>query len=184
MYFFFFKQKTAYEIYQCDWSSDVCSSDLYTGEYLDGFGNKITVYAVSNPTRNGVQPVALYERAPGYGIIQFDRKTRNITMANWPRWVDVSKPGAKPYPGWPITINQLDNGFPKNGLVLDQVISETAEPVVEVANQRTGDIVYAVRIKGKTFTPRVRRPGTYTVKVIDTASGKQQVYNNIKARRE
>ena len=26
--FFFFKQKTAYEIYQCDWSSDVCSSDL------------------------------------------------------------------------------------------------------------------------------------------------------------
>src|ERR1044072_8663140 len=25
---FFFKKKTAYEIYQCDWSSDVCSSDL------------------------------------------------------------------------------------------------------------------------------------------------------------
>ena len=24
----FFKQKTAYEIYRCDWSSDVCSSDL------------------------------------------------------------------------------------------------------------------------------------------------------------
>ena len=31
-FFFFFKQKTAYEIYQCDWSSDVCSSDL--GIYL------------------------------------------------------------------------------------------------------------------------------------------------------
>ena len=30
MLFFFFKQKTAYEIYQCDWSSDVCSSDLGT----------------------------------------------------------------------------------------------------------------------------------------------------------
>ena len=27
--FFFFKQKTAYEIVDCDWSSDVCSSDLY-----------------------------------------------------------------------------------------------------------------------------------------------------------
>ena len=26
---FFFKQKTAYEIKECDWSSDVCSSDLY-----------------------------------------------------------------------------------------------------------------------------------------------------------
>src|ERR1044072_9375743 len=31
--FFFFKQKTAYEIYQCDWSSDVCSSDL-GGQHL------------------------------------------------------------------------------------------------------------------------------------------------------
>src|SRR5881392_3997678 len=28
MFFFFFKQKTAYEITHSDWSSDVCSSDL------------------------------------------------------------------------------------------------------------------------------------------------------------
>ena len=26
--FFFFKQKTEYDIVDCDWSSDVCSSDL------------------------------------------------------------------------------------------------------------------------------------------------------------
>src|SRR3546814_7277876 len=29
--FFFFKQKTAYEMRISDWSSDVCSSDLSTG---------------------------------------------------------------------------------------------------------------------------------------------------------
>ena len=34
--FFFFKQKTAYEIYQCDWSSDVCSSDLVSS-YIPEF---------------------------------------------------------------------------------------------------------------------------------------------------
>ena len=28
-FFFFFKQKAAYGVYQCDWSSDVCSSDLF-----------------------------------------------------------------------------------------------------------------------------------------------------------
>src|SRR6056300_487632 len=28
LFFFFFKHKTAYEISECDWSSDVCSSDL------------------------------------------------------------------------------------------------------------------------------------------------------------
>ena len=35
VFVFFFKQKTAYEIYQCDWSSDVCSSDL-GGSKIDG----------------------------------------------------------------------------------------------------------------------------------------------------
>src|SRR3546814_5232859 len=30
--FFFFKQKTAYEMRISDWSSDVCSSDLAVGE--------------------------------------------------------------------------------------------------------------------------------------------------------
>src|SRR3546814_2387261 len=30
VYFFFFKQKTAYEMRISDWSSDVCSSDLLT----------------------------------------------------------------------------------------------------------------------------------------------------------
>src|SRR3546814_7450104 len=29
LYMFFFKQKTAYEMRISDWSSDVCSSDLY-----------------------------------------------------------------------------------------------------------------------------------------------------------
>src|SRR3546814_10958265 len=29
-FFFFFKQKTAYEMRISDWSSDVCSSDLFT----------------------------------------------------------------------------------------------------------------------------------------------------------
>ena len=32
--FFFFKQKTAYEMCPCDWSSDVCSSDLQQAGYL------------------------------------------------------------------------------------------------------------------------------------------------------
>src|SRR3546814_5947172 len=34
--FFFFKQKTAYEMRISDWSSDVCSSDLLTGPSLAG----------------------------------------------------------------------------------------------------------------------------------------------------
>src|SRR3546814_842519 len=40
MYVFFFKQKTAYEMRISDWSSDVCSSDLFGGNGRD-FGNDL-----------------------------------------------------------------------------------------------------------------------------------------------
>src|SRR3546814_2357740 len=36
--FFFFKQKTAYEMRISDWSSDVCSSDLQILHYAEPFG--------------------------------------------------------------------------------------------------------------------------------------------------
>ena len=40
LFVFFFKQKTAYEIYQCDWSSDVCSSDLNNDKADGSNGNQ------------------------------------------------------------------------------------------------------------------------------------------------
>src|SRR3546814_1333079 len=46
-YFFFFKQKTAYEMRISDWSSDVCSSDL-------SFGGKIGVAPVKAAMAHGV----------------------------------------------------------------------------------------------------------------------------------
>src|SRR5213076_2202432 len=39
MYFFFFKQKTAYEMVGSDWSSDVCSSDLFIKRLLEQRGH-------------------------------------------------------------------------------------------------------------------------------------------------
>src|SRR3546814_6206842 len=49
MCFFFFKQKTAYEMRISDWSSDVCSSDLDSSGQLsvtlDSSGGKIVVRA-------------------------------------------------------------------------------------------------------------------------------------------
>lgn len=139
-------------------------SPRYSGEFLDGFGNKVTVHAVSNPERNGIEPAAINERAPGYGIIRFNRDTRKISFANWPRWVDASEAGAKPYPGWPIEIDQLDNGMPK-AFLLPEVTSNEPDPVVQIIDESNNEIVYTVRINGTKFTPGVRKRGAYTVKI-------------------
>src|SRR3546814_9132836 len=43
--FFFFKQKTAYEMRISDWSSDVCSSDLRLIDFLDAHHEAIIAIA-------------------------------------------------------------------------------------------------------------------------------------------
>src|SRR3546814_8868965 len=56
MIVFFFKQKTAYEMRISDWSSDVCSSDLYNSSQpmilgnltIDGKIRKVLMHAPKN----------------------------------------------------------------------------------------------------------------------------------------
>ena len=38
-------------------------------------------------------------------------------------------------------------------------------------DESNGELVYALRIQGREFTPTVRKPGSYTVRVIDAQSG-------------
>ena len=129
------------------------------------------MHAVSNPVANGIEPTALNHRAPGYGIIKFRRSDREIEFANWPRWVDASMAGSEPYPGWPIRIHQTDSGLP-SGYSLPPVESGgVADPVVQVIDESNGEVVYTLRIQGSEFTPTVREPGSYAVRLVDSATG-------------
>lgn len=153
------------------------------GEFLDGFGNRMTVHAVSNPIANNIKPTAINHRAPGYGIINFDRATRRITIANWPRWVDATQPGARPYEGWPITIDQTQNGLPAKGFSLGRLAaSGVSNPVVQVIQEATREIVYTFRIQGASFEPKVREKGAYTVRFFDPDGGTEKVYRGVNAR--
>src|SRR3546814_2681242 len=49
-YFFFFKQKTAYEVRISDWSSDVCSSDLSKGALVWMHLKSATTSPLAGPT--------------------------------------------------------------------------------------------------------------------------------------
>ena len=138
----------------------------YTGDFRDGFGNRITVYAVSNPVESGVEPKLLHDRAPGYGIVHFRRPTREIEIECWPRWIDPSQPDAKQYFGWPRTIRQMDN-YAREPIAHLPPLEFPAkdEPVVQVVHEPSQEIVYTIRISGPSFTPPVFQPGTYTVRM-------------------
>jgi alkaline phosphatase D len=140
----------------------------YTGDFLDGFGNHMTVHAVSNPAATGREPKKLHQRAPGYGVVRFDKVDRTITFECWPRWADQAVPGAAQYPGWPITISQLDNFGSDANLFLPVVdVAGMSDPVVEVIDEEVAKTIYALRIRGDSFRPKVFREGSYTVRVGD-----------------
>jgi hypothetical protein len=153
----------------------------YTGEFLDGFGNKMTVYAVSNPVRSGVQPEALYDRAPGYGIARFFKDSRDIVVEIWPRWVDPSRPDAEQYYGWPVRLNQLDNdGRTAIAHLPTIVVTGMTEPVVQVVAEESGEILYTLRIMGNRFRPKVfDSTGTYTIAVGEPGTDRHQTFTGV-----
>jgi alkaline phosphatase D len=156
-----------------------------TGDYLDAFGNRMTVLAVANPARYpGPGLDGLRFRVTGYTILTCNRATRKTTIAEWPRWVDPSVPGAKPYDGWPITIDQLDNGLWGAEWELDRI--ETTgfhDAVVRVQDEASGEVVYTLRIQGNSFTPLVRNRGTYRVLAYDPDGFHRKEWRGLQARK-
>ncbi len=155
----------------------------YTGQYLDGFGNRMTVHAVANPVHSGQQPAALYDRTPGYGIVRFRRDSRQIVIEAWPRWVDPKVASARQYIGWPKTLEQADNYGRKAAAWLPELqISGMQDPVVQVIDQATGVIEYTLRVSGRRYRPKVFRDrGLYTIWVGEPGTEQWRAYTDLRA---
>jgi hypothetical protein len=151
----------------------------YTGDFRDGFGNRMTVYAVSNPVLSGREPANLYNRTPGYGIVRLDRGERTITFECWPRWIDPRREREQ-YLGWPHTIRQLDNRGGGNDAWLPRVqVEGMDEPVVQVVDEPSGDIEYAIRLASPTFRPFVAGDGPYTIRVGEPGTPRWREYRGL-----
>ncbi|MEM6471484.1 MAG: hypothetical protein AAF802_18120 [Planctomycetota bacterium] len=135
----------------------------YTGDHLDGFANKVTNFAAANPEKKPAGKL-LNTRAAGYGIVRLNTKTREITMECWPRNVDITAPSAKQYPGWPRTIHQTDNYDPPSWGKLGKLTFDVDDPVIQLIDSATDEIVYTLRINGKSFTPHAPKKGSFIVK--------------------
>lgn len=146
----------------------------YTGEFLDGFHNKITVHAVANPdfppAREGGK---LTTRAAGFGVIRFHKPDRTITFECWGRNVDITGPTNLQYDGWPVTISQLDNYSMENGLELPVLKVSHPDQVITITESKTGEIVSSVRIKGTKHHPKVPRQGLYDILIGEEMIQKQ-----------
>ncbi len=156
----------------------------YTGDYEDGFGNKMTVHAVSNPTFTGKTPSRLYDRATGYGIVRLHKNDRTVTLECWPRLAQPELGDHQQYEGWPITISQQDNyGRKAKGYLPELKIEGLKNPVVQIVNETTNALVYAIRLNTNSFSPKIFDPeATYTIKVGEPDTESWQIKEGITSK--
>ncbi|MCP5520260.1 MAG: hypothetical protein H7A46_01775 [Verrucomicrobiales bacterium] len=144
----------------------------WTGDYLDGLYNRITMIAYANPAFDKIGEMKQNQRNPeallgdGYGLVKFNKRTRQTTFECWPRYADLADGDAAQYPGWPITFRMEENdGREVFGYLPEVRIEGQSDAVVQVVSEADGEILYTGRIVGDAFRPKVFAPGKYTVKV-------------------
>jgi alkaline phosphatase D len=154
----------------------------YTGEYADYFNNKVTVWAIANPEPVQIEPVYLHSRAPGYGIIRFDKPSREITMECWPRYVDPDDASSgSQYPGWPKTVSMEGNYSRKAyGFLPELNVHGIDKPVVQLVCEENREIIYTLRLNNLPVRLKVFEPGSYSLIIGEPETGKMKSLENIR----
>ena len=143
----------------------------YTGDFEDGFGNKVTVFAAANPGPSGREPAALHDKKPGWGTVVFVKDGPDgepaVTFNNYPRGVDPTAADAGQFPGWPRTANRSEmDGRTPAAYLPELTFAEAGAAVVTVTRKDTGEVLYTVRPSGTTFRPPIYdAAGDYEVTV-------------------
>ncbi|RDC61697.1 alkaline phosphatase D family protein [Adhaeribacter pallidiroseus] len=152
----------------------------YTGNFTDGFNNKITVHAVANPHKTNKEPAIVYDRVTGYGVVTFNKQNRDIVVECWPRFVDPLQNPKGQYLGWPVTIQQQQNYNRKEtGFLPLLKIEGLTNPVLEIIHEKTNTPEYTIRLNTSTFKPKVFGEGPYTIVVSDPDLQKKKVLKGI-----
>ena len=162
----------------------------YTGRFFDGLRNRLTIRAVANPKEvlRAAPLQKLHDKASSYGLVRLNKKTGEITMECWPLLSDplsdrsAQEEPSGQFPGWPKTIDLQDNYGRKAAAYLPEIqVEGMTNPVVQVIEEATEEIVYTLRIRGRSFRPKVFTTGVYTVRVGDLDAGKLRSFEGVRA---
>ena len=84
-----------------------------TGEYLDGLGNKVYVYAVGNPEDRpkGNRYQRAHKKGSGFGLVTIDTEAKTYLVEAFRFLIDATDgKETNQFPGWPLKIHQQENG--------------------------------------------------------------------------
>ena len=154
----------------------------HTGQFLDGFQKKVSVFAIANPTGSGradrfntnYQELEQDENSfsSGYGIVIFNKKELSYEFHAFPL---ISNKNKKQFPGWPKKIMLQDN-YPLNSKIyLPEITLENFQerPIIKVYNSKN-QLLYARKFNQKKIKLPVPQKGSYSVLIQNDQLSKEK----------
>ncbi len=148
----------------------------FLGDFTDSFGHPLTVLALANGAVQPRRPLLenLHDKTSGIGLVRFDKAARKVTFECWPLLADPLRPGTQ-MPGWPVTVELAENyGRARAGHLPRLEIAGTSDPLVQVVEEATGELLYGIRPAAGPFRPFVFKPGKHAVRVSDPETGRSR----------
>lgn len=166
------------------------AESAYLGRYRSAWDHPLTILAAANPKvwrGHGNTPAGdiqlLDDKSSGFGFVRFNKETRKVTVECYRILADLTQPEAAQFNDWPVVIDQKVNYGRKAQAYLPEVkVEGLTNPVFQVIENKTGEVVYTLRIKGPRFEPHVFALGTYTLRIGDPDQGQWQCLTDVTAR--
>lgn len=138
----------------------------WTGDYLDGLGNRITMLAYANPEDTRDER----KRADGYGIVRIRKSDGRVRFECWPRFSEASGGASAQFPGWPVEFRYRQN---EGRRVVAKLAALEADAVVQVRNDASGEVLYTVR-EAKGWEPPVFSKDAHSVWIGEHAGARKR----------
>ncbi len=163
----------------------------YAGDFVDAWGNKITMHAVANPkvtaeearqgsTSSQYHIINMDYKPDGYGIVRLNKREQLVRLESWKWNADPDEGESGMYDDWPVTIDLSSRYGGRPALYLpDLRISGQADPVVQVIDENSGEILYTTRAKDGFHRSGVARAGRFTIRVGEPGSGEMRALTGL-----
>src|SRR5689334_4650665 len=179
LFFFFFSSRRRHTRWNCDWSSDVCSSDLSDKTIISGFRHRNGVLALAFSPNNKVIITGGKDNSALVMDIRTGNELFRLSNQNWVRTIAFS-----PDSSWFVTgsddhrirIWDTSTGKERLGMLQDSIVTKVAvssngqwiastgsDKTVRVWNASTGAQIFQIPLKADGTILAFSRDGKYIV---------------------
>ena len=148
--------------------------------YLDGFGNRMSILAVANAVP-GKDIDKVFNEKSGFGLVTFNKTSGIIVIQALKRNENLKKNLPTNMEGYPFTFLNKDLNQRKTYELLPtlRIVGFNGNPVIQIIDEFNNEIISTQRIYETVYQPKVYKKGKYTVNIGEPSTSQWKVLKNV-----